>query len=169
MGGIMKRAFTVASLLAGLVVPAVAAPPTWQGDMFVTAVSNVANCNAVNTAVGDFYRTILRPKGLAVDSGTTDLIAFHSNRSSIWLKPTAPTTTTLNGATAAAVNVIYGSAGFNAFTGVPITASLSPYPVALATASVTVNMTINNVYSKNAATPSNCNITIRGVLGKRLS
>src|SRR6476620_2494132 len=131
MGGIMKRAFIVASLLAGLVVPAAAAPPTWQGDMFVTAVSNAANCTAVNVSVGDVSRTKLRPKGLAADSGTADLIAFHSNRSAVQVVPSSPTTTTLNGATAATTRVIYGSAGFNQFTAVPITASLSPYPVAL--------------------------------------
>jgi hypothetical protein len=166
----MKRALIAAALFGGLMTSAAAAPPTWQGDMFVTAVSNAANCTAVNVAVGDFYRTILRPKGLAADSGTADQIAFHSNRASIQLKPTAPTTTSLNGATAATVNVIYGSAGYNQFTGVPITATLIPYPVALATASVTITMTMNNVFSKPAPSlPSGCNITIRGVLGKRLS
>ena len=165
----MKRTLIAAALFAGLMTPAAAAPPTWQGDMFITAVSSLANCNAVNAAVGDFYRTILRPKGLAADSGPADLIAFHSNRSSIQLKPTAPTATNLNGATSATTNTIFGSAGYVQIGGVGITASLSPYPVALGTSSVTVSMTINNVFSKNAATPSNCNITIRGVLGKRLS
>jgi hypothetical protein len=168
-GGIMKRALIAAALFAGLMTSAAAAPPTWQGDMFVTAVSNAANCTAVNVAVGDFYRTVLRPKSLTADSGPADLIAFHSNRSAVQVVPSSPTSTTLNGATAATTRVIYGSAGFNQFTAVPITASLSPYPVALATASVTITMTMNNVFSKNSATPSNCNITIRGVLGKRLS
>jgi hypothetical protein len=165
----MKRTLTAAALFVGLITSAVAAPPTWQGDMFVTAVSNAANCSAVNVSVGDFYRTILRPKGLTVDSGPADLIAFHSNRAAVQLKPTAPTATSLQGATAATSNTIFGSAGYAQIAGVVITASLSPYPVVLATASVTVSMTINNVFSKNAATPSGCNITIRGVLGKRLS
>jgi hypothetical protein len=83
--------------------------------------------------------------------------------------PSSPTATTLNGATAATTRVIYGSSGFNQFTAVPITASLVPYPVALATASVAITMTINNVFSKNSTTPSNCNITVKGVLGKRQS
>src|SRR4051812_5610746 len=74
-GGIMKRTLTAAALFVGLITSAIAAPPTWQGDMFVTAVSNAANCSAVNVSAGDFYRTILRPKGLTVDSGPADLIA----------------------------------------------------------------------------------------------
>ena len=168
----MKRTVLCGTFLAALSTPAFAAPPTWQGDMFViSAVSLVANaCNNVNVAVGDFYRTILRPKNLAVDSGTSDLIAFHSNRSAIWLKPTAPVVGQLNGATQASINIIYGSSGFQAFTARPISGvSVSPYPVALATASVTVQMTIPNIFSKDSITPSNCNATVRGVLGKRLS
>jgi hypothetical protein len=168
----MKRALISVALLAGLITPAAAAPPTWQGDMFITTISETSagvSCKAVNAAVGDFHRTVLRPKGLTGESGPTDLIAFHSNRSAVQLAPTSPTTTTLNGATAATTRTIFGSSGFVQIAGVTITASLSPYPVAIGTPSVTVSMTINNVYSKNAATPSGCNITINGVLGKRLS
>jgi len=137
--------------------------------MFITAVSSVANCNAVNLAVSDFARTILRPRNLTAESGPTDLIAFHFNRSTSQVVPTAPAGGMLNGAAAATIRIIYGSSGFNQFANNPITASLSPYPVALATPDVTITMTITNAYSKAPATPSNCNITIRGVLGKRLA
>lgn len=139
--------------------------------MFIIAVSSVANCNAVNAMKGEFYRTILRPKGLAADSGPADLIAFHQNRNAVQLVPSAPSTTTLNGATAATVRIIFGSSGFGQFAAVPITASLTPYPVTLADPSVDITMTINNVYSKPGppVVPSGCNITIRGILGKRLS
>jgi hypothetical protein len=168
----MKRTLLCAAFITALSVPAFAVAPTWQGDMFVTVISEVSpgvSCKNVNVAVGDFYRTVLRPKNLTAESGTSDLIAFHSNRSAIWLKPTSPVVGQLNGATQASINIIYGSSGFNAFTARPITASVSPYPVALTTASVTVTMTIQNVFSKDAVTPSGCNATVKGVLGKRLS
>jgi len=168
----MKRTFLCGAFLAALSTPAFAAPPTWQGDMFVTAITEASpgvSCKNVNVSVGDFYRTILRPKNLTAESGTSDLIAFHSNRSAIWLKPTSPVVGQLNGATQASINIIYGSSGFQAFTARPITASVSPYPVALATPSVTVQMTIQNVFSKDSVTPSGCNATVRGVLGKRLA
>jgi hypothetical protein len=170
MGGTMKRTLIAAALFAGLITHAGAAPPTWQGDMFITAVNSLANCNAVNLVVGDFARTILRPRNLTGESGPIDLIAFHFNRSAVQLVPTTPAGGVLNGATAATIRIIYGSSGFNQFTGNAITASLSPYPVLLATPDVSVTMTIANAYSKGPPSPpSNCNITVRGVLGKRLS
>jgi hypothetical protein len=167
----MKRTFLCATFLAAISSPAFAAPPTWQGDMFVTAITEVTpnvSCKNVNVAVGDFYRTIFRPRNLTAESGPSDLIAFHGNRSTIWLKPTTSAVAgQLNGATQAAINIVYGSAGFQAFTNRPITASVTA--VAAATPSVTIQMTIQNVFSKDSVTPSGCNATVRGVLGRRLS
>jgi hypothetical protein len=164
----MKRALIAAASLAYFASPASAAPPTWQGDTFITAVNSAANCKAVGLAVGDFARTILRPRNLTSESGASDLIALHMNRSAVQVVPSG-SGGVLNGATAATIRIIYGSSGFNQFTGVPITASLSPYPVLSGTASVTVSMAITDAFSKSAATPSNCDITLNGVLGKRLS
>ncbi|HET7679940.1 MAG TPA: hypothetical protein VFK79_07370, partial [Xanthobacteraceae bacterium] len=157
-GDVMKRAFASATLLALFASPA-AALTLWQGDMFVTAISETnpgISCKAVNVAVGDFNRSVFRPKNLT-DNGPNDLLSFVGSRSAVQLVPTAPAGGTLDGATAGTVRIIYGSAGFNQFAGVAFSGANVVPPAPLAgTAIVTIQITIANVFSKNAATPSGC-------------
>src|SRR3954449_4039286 len=110
----MKRAFITAALFAGLVLPASAAT-TWQGDMFITAISESSpgmSCTAVGLGVGDFARAVFRPKNVP-GNGTSDFLAWHFARNAGQL---APTGGVLNGATTAAIRIIFGSAGFQQFT-----------------------------------------------------
>jgi hypothetical protein len=168
----MKRTFVTAALVAWLVVPAGAATTTWQGDMFITAISETSpgvSCKAVGLGVGDFARGVFRPKSVA-GNGTSDLLAWHFARNAGQLAPTTPAGGALNGATAATIRIIFGSAGFQQFTGAAISGVVvSPAAPTAATAAVTIQITINNAYSSAPATPSGCNITFKGTLGRRLS
>ncbi|HET7682030.1 MAG TPA: hypothetical protein VFK79_18065, partial [Xanthobacteraceae bacterium] len=58
--------------------------------------------------------------------------------------------------------------GFNQFAGVAFSGANVVPPAPLAgTAIVTIQITIANVFSKNAATPSGCDATYTGRLAKR--
>ena len=136
-----------------------------QGDLFITAVNNATACNTVNMNIGDFARFVLRPKSVA-GNGASELLTWHFSRSSGQLAPT-PAGTTLDAGTLATLRTIGGSAGFTQITNTsPFAASVVPAPT-LATASLAVEVTINNIYSSSAAALSGCNPTFKGVLGKK--
>jgi hypothetical protein len=164
----MKRLLAEVAVLGCLVSPAYAAgPTTWQGDLFITAVNNAAKCSAVNMNVGDFARGVFRPKSVS-GNGPSDLLAWYFSRSAGQVVPTSPGGGTLDGATAATVRIIYGSAGFNQFTGVTLTGvDVNPPAPTGATATVAIEITIANVYSSSPSTPSGCNITLKGTLAKK--
>ena len=162
----MKRVLASFALLALFASPA-AALTLWQGDMFVTAISETnpgTSCKKVNVAVGDFFRSVFRPKGLT-DNGNNDLLSFVGSDSAVQLVPTTPAGGTLNGATAGAVRTIYGSAGFRQFTNVAFSGTTVIPAAPLAdTPAVAMEITIDNVFSPNAARPSGCNATYAGSL-----
>ena len=159
----MRRFLLSAAALICLASPASSAITAWQGDLFVTAAVGGAACTAVNMNVGNFARGVFRPKG--GDNGNSDLLSWHFAGSSGQVVPTSPAGGSLNGATAAIVRIIYGSAGFNQFnnwplSGVAVSAVNGNNPI-------TVQITITDIYSKNAATPSNCDVTFKGTLAKK--
>ena len=168
----MRRAFVTAAVFAGLVFPASAATTTWQGDLFITGITETSpgvSCKAVSLGVGDFARAVFRPKSVA-GNGTSDLLAWHFARNAGQLAPTTPAGGVLNGATGATIRIIYGSAGFLQFTGASIAGVVvSPAAPTAATSAVSIQITINNAYSSAVASPSGCNITFKGTLGRRLS
>ncbi len=163
----MKRTLIVAALLPCLASSA-SAMALWQGDLFITAVNNAAACKAVGLNVGDFARGVFRARGVS-DNGGTDLLSWHFGRSSGQLMPSAPTATTLNGATKATIRIIYGSAGYQQFAGAQAStiAATVTNPVTAGTAVVDITLTITNAYSKNPSTPSGCIATFKGSLAKR--
>ena len=164
----MKRIAFGLALLGCAASPA-AAITVWQGDLFITAaVSNVAGaCSAVNMSVGNFARGVLRPKGIG-DNGTSDLLSWHFSASSGQLVPTSPAGGTLNGATAGTVRIIYGSAGYNQFTNWTLSGvSVTPPAPTLATPTVVVEITIEDIYSKKPTQRSNCDVTFKGTLAKK--
>jgi hypothetical protein len=92
-------------------------------------------------------------------------LSWHFSGSSGQVVPTSPAGGALNGATAATVRIIYGSAGFNQFvswpiSGVTVSAVNGNNPI-------TVQITIQDIYSKKANLPSNCDVTFRGTLAKK--
>lgn len=162
----MKRAIASAALLALFASPA-AALTLWQGDMFVTAISESnpgTSCKNVDVAVGDFVRAVFRPKGLQ-DNGNTDLLALIGADSAVQLIPTTPAGGTLNRATAGTVRTISGSARYGQlpnveFSGVTVT----PAAPVVDTPSVEIEITIKNIFSIKPATPSGCTATYAGSL-----
>ena len=81
-GDVMKRVLASAALLALSASPA-AALTLWQGDMFVTAVSETnpgTSCKKVDVAIGDFLRAVFRPKHLE-GNGNSDLLSFVGSHS----------------------------------------------------------------------------------------
>jgi hypothetical protein len=119
--------------------------------------------------VGDYMRAVFRPKGLP-GNGATDLLAWFFPRSAGQIVPTTPSGGTLNGATAATIQIIYGSAGFNRFTGAVLSGvTVNPAAPTSSSPSVFIQATIQDAYSSKPTIPSNCDITIKGNLGKRLS
>jgi hypothetical protein len=162
----MKRVLASFALLALFASPA-AALTLWQGDMFVTAISETnpgTSCKKVNVAVGDFFRSVFRPKGLT-DNGNNDLLSFVGSDSAVQLVPTTPAGGTLNGATAGAVRTIYGSAGFRQFTNVAFSGTtVTPAAPLADTPTVAIEITIKNVFSLSPATPSGCDATYAGSL-----
>jgi len=119
--------------------------------------------------VGDYMRAVFRPKSVA-GNGTSDLLAWFFPRSAGQIVPTSPAGGQLNGATAATIQIIYGSAGFNRFTGVVLSnVVVNPAAPAASDPSVFIQATIQDAYSSKPTIPSNCDITIKGTLGKRLS
>ena len=159
-------------LLAGAALLTIAASPAaaitvWQGDLFITsAVSGTAGaCAAVNMSVGNFARGVFRPKGLG-DNGTSDLLSWHFSASSGQIA--TPANVALDGATSATVRIIYGSAGFNQFSNWTISgASVTPAAPLAGTATVVVQVTVQDIYSKRPTQPSNCDVTFRGTLAKK--
>jgi hypothetical protein len=168
----MKYTLIAAVLLTGIALPASAATTTWQGDLFIIAISETqpnVSCKAIGLGVGDFARGVFRPKSVA-GNGNSDLLAWHFARNAGQLAPTTPAGGVLNGATAANIRIIYGSAGFLEFKNTAISGvSVSPAAPLASTATVTIQITINNAYSSALNAPSGCNITFKGTLGKRLS
>jgi len=165
----MKRTLAGAALFLFLAQPAHAIT-VWQGDMFVTSISETVagKCAAVNLQVGDFARGIFRPKGLPTN-GTSDLLSLVFGRSAIQLAPTTPAGGSLNAATKATVRVIYGSAGYLQFTGNDLSPTTTVNPPTLTTSTPTVAITIKiaNIFSSAVATPSGCTPTFTGTLAKR--
>ena len=170
-GDVMKRVLASAALLALSASPA-AALTLWQGDMFVTAVSETnpgTSCKKVDVAVGDFFRAVFRPKHLA-GNGKNDLLSFVGAQNAVQLFPTTPAGGTLNGATAGTTRIIYGSAGFHKFTDVEFSGTtVTPAEPLADTPTVAIEITIKDVFSTNAARPSGCNATYAGSLAARVS
>jgi hypothetical protein len=162
----MKRALASAALLALFASPA-AALTLWQGDVFVTAISETnpgTSCKKVNVAIGDFFRSVFRPKGLT-DNGNDDLLSFIGSDSAIQLVPTTPAGGTLNGATAGTARTIYGSAVFRQVTNVAFSrTTVTPAAPLADTPTVRIEITIKDVFSENAVTPSGCDATYTGSL-----
>ncbi len=167
----MKRVICFAALLALSASPA-AALTLWQGDMFVTAVSETnpgASCKNVNVAVGDFFRAVFRPKLLG-GNGKNDLLSFVGPQSAVQLFPTTPTGGMLNGATAGTTRFIYDSAGFHKFDNVELSGTtVTPAAPLADTPTVAIEITIKDVFSTNAARPSGCNATYAGSLAALMS
>lgn len=160
----MKRFLLSAAALICLASPA-SAITVWQGDLFVTATVGGAACTAVNMNVGNFARGVFRPKGLG-DNGTSDLLSWHFSASSGQIA-TAPNVA-LDGATSATVRIIYGSAGFNQFNNWAISgADVTPPAPGAGTATVTVQVTVQDIYSKKPTQLSGCDVTFRGTLAKK--
>ena len=170
-GDVMKRVLASAALLAWFASPA-AALTLWQGDMFVTAIRETTpgtSCKKVDVAVGDFSRAVFRPKHLA-GNGENDLLSFVGAKNAVQLFPTTPAGGTLNGATAGTTRIIYGSAGFHKFTDVEFSGTtVTPAEPLADTPSVRIEITIKDVFSTNAARPSDCNATYAGSLAAHLS
>ena len=159
----MKRTLLAAMTLACIASPA-SAITVWQGDLFVTAVVGGAACTAVNMAKGNYARGIFRPKNVA-DNGTSDLLSWHFAGSSGQVVPTGGS---LNGATKGIVRIIYGSAGFNQFNNWTLSgADVTPDAPTAANQTVDIQVTIQDIYSKNPTTPSNCDVTFKGTLAKK--
>jgi hypothetical protein len=166
MGDFMKKAVfaAAAAAFACVTAPAHAATTVWQGDLFITAVSNTASCNAVNMTVGDFARGVFRPKSVA-GNGTADLLAWFFSRSSHQL---APTGNLLNGATAVTLRTIFGSAGFLQFTNWTVSGVVvSPAAPAAATKTVSIQITVHDIYSSSTSAHSGCDVTMKGILAKK--
>jgi hypothetical protein len=167
----MKRVLASAALLALFASPA-AALTLWQGDVFVTAISETnpgISCKEVNVAVGDFVRSVFRPKGLT-DNGDHDLLSLIGADSAIQLAPTTPAGGTLNDATAGTVRTIDGSAGFRQVTNVELNrTTVTPAAPSADTPAVAIKITIKDVFSRNAVTPSGCNATYSGSLAAAVS
>ena len=170
-GDVMKRVLASAALLALSASPA-AALTLWQGDMFVTAVSETnpgTSCKKVDVAIGDFFRAVFRPKHLE-GNGNSDLLSFVGSHSAVQLFPTTPAGGTLNGATAGTTRIIYGSAGFHKFTDVEFSGTtVTPAEPLADTPTVAIEITIKDVFSTNAARPSGCNATYAGSLAGLVS
>jgi hypothetical protein len=161
-GGTMKHALIGAALLVSFASPA-AAFTLWQGDMFLTAVNNATACTAVNAKVGDFARGVFRPRNVS-DNGVNDLLSLVFARSAMQVVPNGGN---LDGAVAGTLRTIYASAGFQELVNDPLSATVAPTAPTTATPTIAIVVTINNVFSKNPATLSNCHATYRGTLAKR--
>ena len=170
-GDIMKRVLASAASLALFASPA-AALTLWQGDIFVTAISETTpgtSCKKVNVAVGDFFRAVFRPKHLG-GNGNSDLLSFVGSQSAVQLFPATPAGGTLNGATAGTTRIIYGSAGFHKFDNVELSGTtIKPAEPLADTPTVRIEITIEDVFSTNAARPSGCNATYAGSLAGLVS
>ncbi len=163
----MKRLLIGAAALVCAASPASAAVIVWQGDMFITAVNDATACAAVNMKVGDFARSIYRPKGVGTN-GNSDLISFVFGRSAIQVVPTSPAGGLLNGATAGTTRTIGGNAGFLQLTGVALGgATVSPSPLTAGDPTVAISVTVNNMFSNSPSSLSGCHVTFSGNLGKR--
>ena len=167
----MKRVLASAASLALFASPA-AALTLWQGDMFVTAISETnpgTSCKKVDVAVGDFFRAVYRPKHLG-GNGNNDLLSLVGSQSAVQLFPTTPAGGTLNGATAGTTRIIYGSAGFHKFDDVEFSGTtVTPAEPLADTPTVRIEITIKDVFSTNAARPSGCNATYAGSLAPLVS
>jgi hypothetical protein len=97
--------------------------------------------------------------------GASDLLAWHFPGSSGQI---APTGGTLNGATKGVVRIIFGSAGFQQFNNWNLSGvSVTPAAPTAADQTVAIQVTVQDIYSKNPTTPSNCDVTFRGTLAKK--
>lgn len=159
----MKGVLVGTALLTCLASPAMAATTLWQGDLFITAVNNVAACDAVNMQVAHFARFNFQPKSVA-GNGVSDLLSWTFSRSSGQMTPGGGV---LNTATRATVRYVFGSAKFSQIANSPIDATVSPAAPTGGTATVLMTVRINNIYSSSDAALSGCNATFSGVLTKR--
>jgi hypothetical protein len=167
----IKYLLATTGVLACVASPASAASFTlWQGDLFITAVNDATACGAVSMHVGDYARAVFRPKSVP-GNGASDLLAWYFPRSAGQIVPTtSPTAGQLNGATAATIQIIYGSAGYNRFVGAVLSGvTVNPAAPATSNPSVFIQATIHDAYSSKSSIPSGCDITLKGTLGKRLS
>jgi|SoiMethySBSTD1v2_1073268.scaffolds.fasta_scaffold463779_2 hypothetical protein len=159
----MKQALVGMAVLGCVAAtPANAAFILWQGDLFIIS-ANTAACTAVNMQQGDFARFVFRPKNVpGSTNGTSDLLSFSFSRSSGQI---APNGGNLDTATLATLRTIGGSAGFSQIPNSGINAVVVPAAPAAAAPSVSITITINNIFS--GSSPSGCNPTFKGVLSRR--
>jgi len=162
-------------LLAGAALLTIAASPahavthTWQGDLFVTAITETnpgTSCATVNQRVGNFDRGIYRPRALG-DNGGRDQFALHYPNASFHVLVT--TATKLHGATAGTLYTMFGSGGFNTVSNSTISNSTTnPVNPLIGTQTIAIQTTIHNVFSGgNPVVPSGCHITLTGTLAKK--
>jgi len=157
----------VAAIFASVGTASAATFYSWQGDLFITAASPAAACNAVRMRVGDFARGVFRPRNLG-DNGPNDLLAWHFGKSAGQIAASGP----LNGETTAAfTRYIYGSGGFGQLSNMPLSGvTVAPSAPVIGTPTIAITMTIPNVYSSPPpAAPSGCNIQFKGTLAKPAS
>jgi hypothetical protein len=89
------------------------------------------------------------------------MITLIGGRAAIHILPRAPSFGVLNGATSADQKFIFSSAGFKAYKGRALSATVTN-PVTTSTFVVVINMTITDMWDA-----SGCDVTLFGRLSKR--
>lgn len=159
----MKYTLTGAAMLVSLASPAFA-QTAWQGDLFITQVSNPAKCAAVGIQEGGFARAVLRA-GFA--GGSSDALALYFPNATVLINPTGPINGKLDGATKATQHTLTDVASLTALingniSGVNITPP-APQP---GDADVGVTFALPSIFTRGG-TPSGCTPTFKGTLAKR--
>jgi hypothetical protein len=153
----MKLLAVVAALFAAAFSSPAFALQTWQGDVFIVAVTPA--CESDGITANSFYRGVLRPGGLENNGSNTNFSLVSSRNAQHYSFLPYQLQSGSGSYQATGINSV---ASLGKWTGTFSNATRGPILISSVTPTIVFKLTINNYGGV-----TNCTATLKGSLGNR--